>query len=167
MTWIHRRHGSRPKLAVTACSALVALVLAVVILFGSAGPAIATARPGEHTALTPPASLLAEFADGPIIRVRAKLVSLASVNAIDPGLAQCYSGTCKAGELVWLVLQDGPPYSFPHGTTSNYAFPPGFASWRLSLVDAKSGVQRGVSEIGDVGDLRTSPWGRLKGLAQP
>lgn len=137
MTWMHSKRGSRPKLAIAACCTSVALVLAILILFGSAGPANATARPKNSSALTPPPSLLAEFAYGPRIRVRAKLVSLASVNAIDPGLAQCYSGTCKPGELVWLVLQDDPPYSFPHGTPSNYVFPPGFASWRLSLVDAK------------------------------
>ncbi len=160
---VDHRWPLRRTLGIPAVICLSAAALAIGLLFGSTGPANATGRSKIPTEAVP-RSILAKYADGPHIRVEAKLVTLASVAAIDPNFAECFSELCGHGELVWLVLQDGPPYSFPHPTPSNYRFPPGFATWRLSLVDAASGVPRNVSEVGNAGDLSSSPWGRLKGL---
>jgi hypothetical protein len=97
------------------------------------------------------------------ISVRAKLVSLAALNAVDPNLAQCDVEARHSGQLVWLVLQDGPPGSFLHSYPLGVSPPPGAMAWSMFPVNAVSGASRNVSEIGNVGNLSTSAW-RLKDL---
>ena len=102
---------------------------------------------------------------GPGITVKAKLVTLASLAAIDPDLTQCAVEGCRAGELVWLVLQDGPPCSFLRSCPSDTVRTESASDWTMIVVDAASGIGRLDAEGGISANLSTSAWARLTDLA--
>ncbi len=87
--------------------------------------------------------------------------------APDGELTQCQFRGCPPGTYVWLVLQQGPPGSFPHPEPLGLHQPPGADAWSLSPIDATTGVARGDTEIGAAGLLRSSPWWQLHDLAPP
>lgn len=114
----------------------------------------------------PRAAILARYAGRPNVTVSAKLVSLTELaSASNDELTQCQFRGCKPGALVWLVLEQGPPGSFPHSVPPGYVEPPGADAWALIPVDATTGQPRGDAEIGNTGELATSVWGRLGDLA--
>lgn len=114
----------------------------------------------------PRAEILARYAGRPGVTVSAKLVSLADLAAAsNDELTQCQFRGCKPGALVWLVLEQGPPGSFPHSVPPGYVEPPGADAWMLIPVDATTGRARGDAEIGNVGELGRSVWHRLSDLA--
>lgn len=114
----------------------------------------------------PRAEILARYASGrPGVTTEAKLVSLADLaSASDGELTQCAFRGCQPGQLVWLVLEEGPPGSFPHSTPPGYHAPRGADAWVLFPVDATTGQARGDTEIGGLGQLASSPWRRLTDL---
>lgn len=116
------------------------------------------------------AAILARFPPiRPGITVEAKLVTLASLAQADSDLTQCESRGCAPGQLVWLVLEQGPPGSFPHSETAvgpaGGTETPGADAWALFPVNAETGIGRGDSEIGAEGQLADSAWGKLSDLA--
>ena len=102
---------------------------------------------------------------GPGITVKAKLVTLASLAAIDPDLTQCAVEGCRAAELVWLVLQEGPPCSFLRSCPADAVPAEPANDWSMIVVDAASGIGRLDAEGGISTNLSTSAWARLADLA--
>jgi hypothetical protein len=101
------------------------------------------------------------------VTTEAKLVSLADLDAASEGeLTQCQFHGCPPGALVWLVLQQGPPGTFPHSGPSQLTNQEsaGANARTLFPVDATTGQSRGDSEVGALGQLSSSPWGQLRDL---
>ena len=117
------------------------------------------------------AAILVRFPPSrPEITVEAKLVTLASLTQVDPDLTQCETRGCPPDQLVWLVLEQGPPGSFSHSETAPATEPPGTQppdadAWALFPINAETGIGRGDSEIGAEGQLADSAWGKLGDLA--
>lgn len=141
---------------------------------GSGGAVVDQQAAGGSASGLPPGVLprsviLAQDASTrPGVTTEAKLVSLAQLAAVSQDeLTQCQYRGCPPGAYVWLVLQEGPPGSFPHSEPPGAHQAPGADAWMLEPVDAATGVPRGDLEIGSVGQLGSSAWGQLKDLAPP
>ena len=116
----------------------------------------------------PRSAILARFQNTrPGVTTEAKLVSLADLAAASKGeLTQCQFRGCPPGALVWLVLQQGPPGTFPDSGPRQLTNQESAVAdaWSLFPVDATTGQSRGDSEVGALGQLSSSPWGQLRDL---
>lgn len=135
------------------------------------GEATATTSAPPTTTPTLPPGVLARSAilaryppPQPGVSVSAKLVTLASLAQVDPELTQCEARGCPPGAYVWLVLEQGPPGSFPQSVPVGVTLAPGADAWTLFPVNATTGVARGDSEIGGDSGLANSAWARLSDL---
>jgi len=101
-------------------------------------------------------TILARYAPtGTGVTVEFKLVSLASLTNLDPGLTQCEVRGCAPGQVVWMILYEASDNRFvaEHSTAVampgvSSTSPPQGPSFETFLVDADSGVGRGDSEAG-------------------
>lgn len=75
----------------------------------------------------------------PGLTATAKLVRLSDLQRLQP-TGWCDNSPCPAGLVLWVILQTGPPGSFPHSGPAG-APPDALAgSWSLSVHDAASGL---------------------------
>lgn len=174
------RAGRIGAWASIAAVASVAVATAATSAFGApaaptqrdAGAAVVQHHPAPGSAselpsgVLPRSVILDRYASArPGVTTEAKLVTLAQLAAASNGeLTQCQFRGCPPGAYVWLVLQEGPPGSFPHSQPPGVHQPPGADAWSLLPVDATTGIARGDTEIGATGQLDSSPWGRLDDL---
>ncbi len=122
-------------------------------------------EPNLPPGVLPRSAILAKYKpQRPGVIVEAKLVTLVGLNAADPELAQCSVRSCQPGQLVWLLLEKGPPGSFPHSVAFGAHPSPGADAWLLFPVDAGTGLGLGDSEIGNDNDLWQSAWVKVSGL---
>ena len=129
-----------------------------------------TTTPESHfpTGVLPRSTILDRFRSSrPGVITEAKLFTLSALaTSSKDELTQCQFRGCPSGELVWLVLQKGSPGSFANDTGPDLHVSEASqsAAWSLYPIDANTGVGRGDSEVGALGQLHSSPWGQLPDL---
>lgn len=179
-----RRRLARGGAAVTTLAAL-GMAVALAVNAGHAGQTVhvetpahtggqnggATVGSSSNPTVTLPPGVIARSAilaryppPRPGITVHAKLVTVASLAQVDPGLTQCPVRGCAPGQYVWLVLEQGPPGSFPHSGPAGVTLPAGADAWTLFPVNAVTGAARGDREIGSDSQLASSAWAKLSDL---
>jgi hypothetical protein len=112
---------------------------------GTPGPTVAgpAPHPPPRCGVLPPGArtrqdMLKTFGQ-PGVTAAAKLVRLSDLQRLQP-TGWCDNSPCLAGLVLWMILQTGPPGSFPHSGPAG-APPDALAgSWALSIHDAASGL---------------------------
>jgi hypothetical protein len=128
---------------------------------GPPGPAVTgpARRPPARCGVLPPGALtrhevLARFPARPGITVAAKLARLSDLDRSEPQTDACEHSPCPDGLVRWVVLQTGPPGSFPHSCPPSASPTACAGSFELSVADAASGVSNGF----EIGNGTAPPW---------